>query len=291
MPSGTDYPPERHLGRDLGVAYRLPEAGRIELSAGCSEQIVRADGGVCTEAICSIVDETIGFVAVLAAQPEWGSTAALTLGFTQNPVQPEGRLRVEGRVVKAGRRLVFTECEVRWHDVLVAHARGQFARVGRTGSNTHMDVPEPDPEEVFEMGNPGSRGAVDMTDQAPGRPMDMADQAPGRPMDMADQALSRSIGFTTRGPGAVELEFCEYVSNSSGILHGGVAAALVLAAAEDAAGAPAGSAEVQFLSAGRQGPFLAHAERFEGEGPGVWLAQTTDSATDTLMNRAVVRTG
>ena len=269
MPSGTDYPPERHLGRDLGVAYRLPEAGRIELSAGCSEQIVRADGSVCTEAICSIVDEAIGFVAVLAAQPEWGSTAALTLGFTQNPVHPEGRLRVEGRVVKAGRRLVFTECEVRWHDVLVAHARGQFARVGRTGSNTHMEVPEPDPDEVFEMGNPGSRGAG----------------------DTGDQALSRSIGFTTQGPGSVELEFCEYVSNSSGILHGGVAAALVLAAAEDAAGAPARSAEVQFLSAGRQGPFRAHAESFEGEGPGVWLAQTTDSATDTLMNRAVVRTG
>lgn len=280
MPSGTDYPPERHLGRDLGVAYRLPEAGRIELSAGCSEQIVRADGSVCTEAICSIVDEAIGFVAVLAAQPDWGSTAALTLGFTQNPVQPEGRLRVEGRVVKAGRRLVFTECEVRWHDVLVAHARGQFARVGRTGSNTHMEVPEPDPNEVFEMGNPGSRGTGDM-----------ADQALGRPMDMADQALSRSIGFTTRGPGAVELEFCEYVSNSSGILHGGVAAALVLAAAEDAADAPARSAEVQFLSAGRKGPFRAHAESFDGEGPGVWLAQTIDSATDTLMNRAVVRTG
>ena len=250
MPSGTNYPPEHHLGRDLGVAYRLPASGRIELTADCDEHLLREDSTVCTEAVCSVVDEAIGFVAVLAMQPDWGSTSALNLGFTTQPVRPVDRILVEGRVVKAGRRLAFTECTVKWQDVLLAHARGQFARVGRAGSNTHMDVPEPDPDEVFEMDNPH-----------------------GRPT----QPLSRALGFTDEGPGSVALEFSEYVSNSSGILHGGVASALVLAAAEDAAGAPATAAEVQFLSAGRKGPFLAGAVPFEGERPGVWMAETSDS--------------
>ncbi|MGI9578725.1 MAG: acyl-CoA thioesterase domain-containing protein [Microthrixaceae bacterium] len=263
MPSGTDYPPEHHLGRDLGIAYRVPEPGRIQLTADCTEEVLRPDRTVMTEAVCSIVDEAIGFVAVLAVLPDWGSTAALSLDLTNRAVEPKGKLHVDGLVVKAGKRLVFTQCSVRWNDLLVAHARGQFARVGRAGANQHMDIPTPDPGEVFRMG----------TDEG----------------HLAEH-LGKSLGIRPAESGALEMRFDEYVSNSSGILHGGVACALVLASAEAAADAPVRSADVQFLSPGRQGPFVAIANRIDEEQPGVWQAETTDSATSTLMNRAVVRT-
>ena len=84
MPKGTDYPPEHHLGRDLRIAYRLPEPGRITLTAPCHEHVLHPDGTVATEAVCSIVDEAIGFVAVLQVLPDWGSTAALSFGFTNS---------------------------------------------------------------------------------------------------------------------------------------------------------------------------------------------------------------
>ena len=172
-------------------------------------------------------------------------------------------MTVDGRVVKAGKRLVFTECRVTWGGVLVAHAEGQFARVGRAGANTEMELPEPDPREVFEMGTGGSALSL---------------------------PLARALGFAHLESGVVEMAFGDYVSNSSGILHGGVASALALAAAEHAAGTPAVHAGIQFLSPGRQGPFVATASPFEGERSGVWRSETTDSASGTVMNRAVVRT-
>lgn len=262
MPKGIDYPPEHHLGRDLGIAYRLPAPGRIRLTAACTEHVLRSDGTVSSEAVCSIVDEAVGFVAVLEVLPDWGSTAALSFGFTNQPVEPEGELTVDGSVVKAGRRLVFTECLVTWGNALVAHAEGQFARVGRAGANADMEIPEPDPNEVFEMGT--GRGLT----------------AP----------LGEALGFNRGEAGNVQMRFGDYVSNSSGILHGGVASALVLAAAELAAEAPAVQAGIQFLSPGREGPFVATAAPFEGERTGVWRSETTDSHGGNVMNRAVVRT-
>ena len=62
------------------------------------------------------------------------------------------------------------------------------------------------------------------------------------------------------------------------------------AAAELPAEAPATQADIQFLSAGRKGPFVATGHHFDGERVGVWKSETVDTATDTLMNTAVVRT-
>ena len=263
MPAGTNYPPEDHLGRDLGITYRIPSADRITLTAACTEHLLRSDGTVSSEAVCAIVDEAIGFVAVLAVLPDWGSTAALTLGFTGVSVEPRGELVVEGAVLKAGKRLVFSECTVTWEGTLVAHAQGQFARVGRAGSNVDMEVPQPDPSVTFEMG-PAASGL--------------------------DRCLSDRLGFRRSPRGSIEIDFGPYMANSSGLLHGGVAAALAICAAEEVAGAPAGNASIQFLAAGRQGPFVAEGRGFPGERPGVWRTETRDSAGGTLMNTAVVRT-
>ncbi|MCP4436518.1 MAG: hypothetical protein GY812_13615 [Actinomycetia bacterium] len=267
MPAWDDYPPEHHLGRDLGLAYRLPRPGHIRLTAPVGDAVLRPDGTVYSEVVCAIVDEAVGFVSVMEAQPDWGSTAALSFGFTNNVAEPSGDLMVHGRVVKAGKRLIFVECRVECGDVLVAHAEGQFARVPRAGANREMEMPGVDPDAVWRMGG----DACALTQPFPAS-LGLESAAPG------DQ------------PAAIELGFDGYVANSAGILHGGVAAALAISPAELAATAPAASASVQFLSPGRNGPFRSTASRFAGHRDGVWQTEAFDLADGRPMLRAVVTT-
>jgi acyl-coenzyme A thioesterase PaaI-like protein len=271
MPELGDFPPVEHLSRELGIAYRIPAAGRILLSIPVVDHILRADGTVQSEVLATVLDETTGFVSVLAAQPDWGSTAALEMHFPPVAVAARGDLVVDGRVLKAGRRLVFVEAEVRWlpeggssgaaagaggelGSAVVAYAAGQFAKVGRAAHNATMDIPDPDPGEIFAMA--------------------LADSALPEP-------FPRRMGLRPVGPATVELASSDYVCNSSGILHGGVVAAVAVAAAEHAAGAPAVHAFVQYLSAGRTGPFRATAERRYARGTDTcWAVDTFDAGDD-----------
>lgn len=267
MPELADFPPPDHLGRDLHIAYRLPAPDRIDLRIPVVPELLRPDGTISSEVLATVLDETTGFVSVFACLPDWGSTAALAMGFTLEPVEPRGELVVDGRIVKAGRRLVFVEAEARWEGRLVAHAEGQFARVGRADRNLDMAMPDPDPDQTFALGLPGS----------------------GLDRPYADRLGLRVVD----GPaGAVELAFDGYTRNSSGILHGGVVGALALAGAEAAAGAPASAAQVQYLSPGRVGPFRTRAElRYEQATGRVWRVDTIDGGDDDrAMTRAVVTT-
>lgn len=264
MTVAEDFPPIRHVGRDLGISYRLPGPARIELTIPVVPEVLRPDDTVAAEVVATIVDEAVGFLAVLAAQPDWGSTAALSIGFTNRPVAPTGQLLVEGRVRKAGRRLVFVTGRVTWGEVLIAHVDGEFAKVGRADRNTEMEIPPPDPDQIIEMALPGSG---------------------------LTSPYVEGLGVTTLDPdaGRLRLEFGPYTRNSSGILHGGVVAALGVRAAELAAGAAAEHLAIQCLSAGRVGPFETTAEPMEGHPGPVWCTTTVDTADDRLMTAAVVR--
>lgn len=253
MPALEDFPPAEHLGRDLHIAYRFPEPQRIELTIPVAKEILRADGTVQTEALTTILDEATGFLAVFAAQPGWSSTASLGFGFPLEPVEPDGDLVVDGRIVKAGKRLIFVAADITWRGRLVAHAAGEFARVTRANHNLSMEMPEPDADEVFALGVPESGLA---------RPYPIR-----LGMRLVDEA-----------GGVIEMPFDTYTRNSSGILHGGVVGALGLAAAEAAAGAWAVSGHMQFLSPGRVGPFRTRATfRYRNrDGGAVWRTETFD---------------
>jgi acyl-coenzyme A thioesterase PaaI-like protein len=248
----TDYPPVEHLGRDLHIAYSLPERGRIALTIPVVPHILRTDGTVQTEALATVIDEATGFVSVFTCLPDWASTAALSIGITGAVVEPEGVLAVDSTVVKAGKRLVFVEATVRWGSVLVAHAQGEFARVPRADQNLEMDGLEPDPGQVFALGLPDSG---------------------------LDKPYPERLGLATldASGGVLDLPFEDYTRNSAGILHGGVVGALALTAAEAASGGRVIAAHVQYLSAGRVGPFRTTAERWYGQGDGVvWRTETRD---------------
>jgi acyl-coenzyme A thioesterase PaaI-like protein len=264
-----DFLPEEHLGRDLHVAYRIPAEGHIRLTIPVVEHLLRPDGTVRSEVLTTILDETTGFVAVFASMPDWGSTASLVMGFTGAPVEPTGELVVDGHAVKVGRRLVFVEADVRWGDVLVATTAGEFAKVGRAERNVGMEMPAPDPTAVFAMGQPHTG---------------------------LDRSYPERLGIEVvdAAAGVVVMPFESYTRNSSGILHGGVVAALAVAAAEAAAGAPAIEAHVQYLSPGRVGPFRTCAERRyeQASGATVWRTETLDLGGEgpQRMTRATVTT-
>ncbi len=276
MPELGEFPPAEHLGRELHIAYRLPSPDRIELTIPVTSQVLDGDGTIQREVLTTVLDEATGFVAVYASLPDWGSTASLAMRFPPVSVEPRGQLVVEGRVVKAGKRLVFVEAVARWDGhadrPIVALASGEFARVGRLGDNLTMEMPPPDPDEVFSMGLDSS----------------------ALPMAYCERLGLRII----RGSdGVVEMPFTDYVRNSSGILHGGVVGALTVAAAEAASGQRVADAHVQYLSAGRHGPFRCRAERLEVVGTSrVWRTETLDvggaSGGDDghLMTRATVTT-
>ncbi len=277
VPFLDDFPPQRHLSRDLGIAYRVPEQGRILLTAPVVPALLRPDGSVRTEVLAVLVDETVGFVAVYAAAPDWASTANLALACTLAPVEPRGVIEVDSQVVKVGLRLVVVEAEVCWEGRLLAQTQGAFARVGRADRNVGIDLPGPDPGAVWEMG----AGALDRV------------------------PFGEVLGLRVDGPGGgsegggVALDFGEYVINSSGLLHGGVVAALSLAAAEQAGGstptADSGpavlTANVQFLSPGRVGPFEAGAShRASLPGGELWSTETRDVGGGQVMARGLVTT-
>ena len=277
MPELGEFPPAAHLGRELHIAHRLPAADRIVLTIPVVPEVLDDDGTIAREVLTTVLDEATGFVAVYASLPDWGSTASLAMRFAPVPIEARGQVVVDGRVVKAGKRLVFVEAVARWDGhpdrPIVALASGEFAKVGRRGDNLTMDLPPPDPDQVFAMGLEGSALGVPYRERLGLRVVD--------------------------GPGGiVELPFTDYVRNSSGILHGGVVGALAVASVEAAAGERVTDAHVQYLSAGRHGPFRTSVERLDAVGTGrLWRTQTFDVGGGTggdspghLMTRATATT-
>jgi acyl-coenzyme A thioesterase PaaI-like protein len=268
----TTHPPAEHVARDLHVAYRFVTRHRMLLTIPVVPHILHDDGTVRTEVLATVIDEATGSISVYACLPDWGSTAALTIGATGEAIEPEGELELSGEVMKAGKRLVFVGAEVRWNDVLVAYARGEFARVTRTHQDLGFDAIDPDPEQVHALGLPTSG---------------------------LDRAYPERLGMerVDATAGILEMPFEEYTRNSAGILHGGVLGGLSLAAAEAASGGRVSIANLQYLSAGRVGPFRTGAARwYEHDGSTVWkveardLGDTSDDADGRVMVSAVVTT-
>lgn len=266
MPKTEQHPPERHVSRDLRIAMRYPAEGRLELRIPAVPEVLRADGTVRAEVLMTILDEATGFAAVLSALPGWASTAALHVGFANRPAADE--VRVEVQLVKAGKRLVFLAADLRSGHESLGWASAEFAHVPRSGQNEEMGVPRPDPRIEHDLALEEST---------------------------LDGPFPDAAGLVTvdAATGVVELELGSWVRNTGGMLHGGMVGALVVRAAELASGGVATSADVQFLAAGRVGPFRTGAVALGDRGDErVWRVETRDLGRDEVrpMTRALVVT-
>jgi acyl-coenzyme A thioesterase PaaI-like protein len=253
-----DYPPARHVSRDLGIACRFTSAQTAEARVPVTPAVVGADGAVRSEVLLSVFDEVAGFLAVFSVLPDWIATADFQFGVAPVPAGDEVELKAE--IIKAGKRLVVVECEAWTDGRRTAWAAAGFSRVPRSGANAQIDMPESDPSVVYDLA--------------------LADSGFDRPFPEA-------LGIATLDAeaGSLEVTFGPYLRNTAGLLHGGVGGGLGLLAAEAASGGStrwrAIDAHFHYLSPGRVGPFRTSAGRLGGHATRqVWLVEVVDGVDD-----------
>lgn len=245
-PYAEDFPPDRHVSRDLGVNYRLTSRTSSEVRLPVTEHLLHDDRSVRSDVLLTVFDEAAGFLAIFSVLPDWLATADMTIGVDPRPVGDE--VVFETRILKAGKRLVVVEAEASISGERTAWAATAFSRVPRSARNADFEIPEPDPDTVHHMAVAGSG---------------------------LDRSYPDALGIRTLDAthGVVELEGDDYTRNSAGLLHGGVGGTICLAAVEALASSAGGrwrtiDAHFHYLSPGRVGPFRTsahtlarHAER------------------------------
>jgi uncharacterized protein (TIGR00369 family) len=263
-----DFPPAKHVSRDLGIAYRFTGADSSEVRIPTTPHLLRPDGTVRSEVLLTVFDEAAGFLAVFSILPDWVATADFQFGV--DPVDAGDDIELRAQVLKAGARLVVVDLEAWTAGRRTAWSTAAFSRVPRSGANADFEMPEPDTEAVHDLALEGSG---------------------------FDAAYPDALGLRTveASAGVVELAFSDYTRNSAGILHGGVVGTLSLRAAEVASGDAdrwrAIDAHLHYLSPGRVGPFRTSAEPLVvGADRQVWRVELTDIGGGRAMTVATVTT-
>lgn len=94
----------------LGVVLEQVETGQVTLSLSYAPHILQQQGFIHGGVICSVLDSACGYSA-LSVAPD--GHEVLTIELKTSFLRPASldRLLVKGRVLKAGRRISYTEAE------------------------------------------------------------------------------------------------------------------------------------------------------------------------------------
>lgn len=224
----------REVTRYVRVEMREVGDLRLEGRAPASDHLRGDDGGVRAGALLTLLDSVGGLCGGLAALPEgWVvSTNLAARTVRRNHVGP---FRIDAAVLRRGRNNVVT-------DVAIRDEGSGGALVVHGVLTSAILVPE--------------NGPPPWT-----RPLHLraADAAPGDPPPIEEWIGLRRVDGAT-----VEIDLTDELRNPWGILHGGVVASLVDAAAAHAAGGTTTDVVLHFLAPNRTGPVRAHA-RVAGE--------------------------
>lgn len=215
MALAQDYPPRRHVHRDLLLAF----AHDREHSVGwlpVTDAVLTPAGHVRAGVLSILVDVTAAALAVRTVRPDWVATADLSLHLL-------GPLAVE----------VGAELE----------ARARITRRGRTTLVCELDVVDPDAvlrgvaSITFAVVPARGGQSVDAHDDAPLPRTSLALEGSGLRRPVLDEF---GVTVTDAAGGRVDLPVTDFVRNSLGTLQGGVAATAIDVAATQAIGARCG---------------------------------------------------
>ncbi len=232
-----DYPPERHVLRDLA----LESAGGDGVTAhgwiAVDEHTRGVTGLTHPGALATLVDAVGGGLAATAARPDWIATADLTLHLLPRPgVQ---RAQARGQVLRKGRTTVVIEVDLTTETGAdLGLATMSFAILPRREGNPVID---------------GSGDVTHMTMAIPGSGF-------RSPIEFA-------TGVTDVDPasGHVTLPLTDYVRNTLGAVQGGIMAMTAAAAAGRALTAAAGrhidivDLQVTYIALAKVGPVTSRA--------------------------------
>ena len=265
----SDYPPERHVLRDLRLWTERDAAGTRSGMPVVPE--IRGPGGdVMLGALATLVDVAGGDVAVRAADPERVATRDLVL----HRLRAVRGLSVDARpeLVRRTRTSIVLSVELGdGSDEPVAVATTSFAIVPPQGSQRRMGVGEPSPRTDFAL--------------------------PGSGLDRALIARLGARRLDAAG-GRLELALERYTVNSLGGLQGGVAALLAVlaaeAAGEEALGAPCAARDLalSYLSLARESPVATSCRLLRRDGAEALLrvdSRDGSGRRTTLASVGVVR--
>jgi acyl-coenzyme A thioesterase PaaI-like protein len=229
-----DYPPPRHLLRDLRVSVSS-DAGTDAVRAACVPGVCGADGAARASFFAALVDVACGRTGARRARP--GTVVTQDLAVHVLAPLRDGEAIARVHVLRDSRHQLRFDSEV-------SDASGQpVARASMTSAKREQASPHrqalPGPGQWLDFARPGS-----------GLAGSLAEYAGLRVVDAHCLAFERTPALC----------------NGLGILHGAAQAIVLEAAAEHAAREATGRAvatsdlSIQFLEAGRSGPFRARAE-------------------------------
>ena len=212
---------------------------------------VPATGRLRASVVASLIDVTLGNVAVKEIYPRPAMTTSLDLHLWE-PLPSDGEVEILGRPLRIGRTLIALEAEVR-HD-------------GRpVGMATATFVPPPDPSLVVEQAAPMGTPELELS------------------MALVDRA-----GIEVVAPGHAVLPDQQGVRNGGGVYFGGLLALVAEEAATSLTpGEDLSTLTVRYLQAVHLGPAVARAQVHDGVG----RVEVRDAGRDNrLAALAVTRT-
>jgi uncharacterized protein (TIGR00369 family) len=257
-----EYPPERHLLRDLRLTFERGGDGDENSSRAWMPvvaEVCTADGAVRAGALATLVDVIGGGLAATVAHPGWIATADLTLHVVA--AVTSGSVEARARVAHSGRTTVVIEVDLYDDDVCVGIATMSFAVLQRRDTNP------------------------DITTSMTTGPSTMALATSSMRKPMLDE-LELVVIDAERGE--MEAPVGEWSLNSLGAMQGGAVATVIDAAAEAAAsthvGAPLVVTDIQltYLALARVGPLRTRVEVL-GDAPGSVTAhvEMVDAGSDS----------
>jgi uncharacterized protein (TIGR00369 family) len=237
---GMGYPPLHHFFRDLRLCLTFQGQGRAVMRAPVVPEILTPDGSLQVGAAAAMIDVLAGALTARAVYPDWMATASLSVHLVGRPTGD--MIVATGKVIRAGRTMAVTDVGVGEEG---GDPDGPMNSIG-TGLITFSRRPSTKNSSAF-----GPDLEVSET-------VDFGIEGSGLKESFRDAAGVRVLD---EGSGVVELDLCEYVRNSVGVLQGGMIALLAEAAGEMAAGTVTGKPmaskdlAIQYLSQGKRGPF------------------------------------
>ena len=259
----ANYPPDRHLLRDLRLTFERGDNGDGQTSRAWMPvvpEVCTHDGSVRAGVLATLVDVIGGGLAATAAHPGWIATADLTLHVVG--AATSGSVEARARVAHTGRTTVVIEVD------LYDDAGSRF------GIATMSFAVLPRRDENPDITTSRSSGPSTMALPTSGMRASMLDELELRVVDAARGELEAPVG--------------EWSLNSLGAMQGGAVATVVDAAAESAASAHAGTPlvvtdiQLTYLALARVGPMRTRVEVL-GTAPGAVTThvETVDTGSES----------
>jgi uncharacterized protein (TIGR00369 family) len=108
---GEGHPARGGWAEPYGIEVTEVEEGRVVLSFDASERHHQPNGVVQGGVLTALADAAMGMAAMTVQEIGWANTTIeLKINFIRPVIQ--GRVRAEGRLVRAGRTVLFTEATV-----------------------------------------------------------------------------------------------------------------------------------------------------------------------------------